>query len=162
MKLQLEQLDLLQPWPVFVLKPGYHAVVILVRIGAIPIGEVMARPVRNRVVTHRRLRRRIARHHASAIIRALIREGLSAGPAALRDHPASNPVDLRSGQVAKLRQYVHDDILNPQGLADAYQQWSRSAQASPSYEHVPVTVVVCTRDRAEQLQACLQNLRQLD
>ena len=48
MKIQFEQLDLLKPWPTFELRHGYHALRVLVRVGTIPIGEVLTRPARKR------------------------------------------------------------------------------------------------------------------
>ena len=61
MRIQLEEIDLMQPWPTLKLQEGYHAIRVIVRIGVVPIGEVMTRPAVSRRVTPRRLRRRIAK-----------------------------------------------------------------------------------------------------
>src|SRR5215210_3349240 len=87
MKIQLEQIDLLQPWPQIALREGYHAVRVLAYVGTAPLGEVTSRPARRRVVTHRGLRKRLARKHALTLLRMLAREGLSAGPEALKAFP---------------------------------------------------------------------------
>ena len=88
MKIQLEQIDLLQPWPEIALRPGYHAVRVLAYVGTAPLGEVMCRPARRGVIAHRNLRKRIARKHSLTLLRMLAREGLTAGPDALNhvDH----------------------------------------------------------------------------
>ena len=93
MKIQMEQLDLLAPWPPFTLRDGYYAIRVLVRIGTLPIGDVYLRPVRKRVVTNDRLRRRIARRYADAITQALPSTTPRKIDAIL--DPAGVPADLR-------------------------------------------------------------------
>ena len=84
MKIQLEQIDLLSPWPELTLRPGYHAVRVLAYLGTAPVGEVLCRPARSGKIAPRRLRKRLARRIWLPLLRMLAREGLAAGPDALR------------------------------------------------------------------------------
>jgi hypothetical protein len=111
-KIQLEHLDLMQAWPRLELREGYHALNVLVRIGQIPIGEVMVRPARQRVVSHERLARRVAHKLAYNTIRALVRDGISAGPEALTAHPLVQRFARLSGNHwERARDYVRDHLL---------------------------------------------------
>jgi hypothetical protein len=78
MKIQLQELDLLKPWPAMSLGSGYHAVRVLVRLGKIPVGEVMTRPSRRGTVIPQRLARRIARRLMFPLLKLLSRRALSA------------------------------------------------------------------------------------
>ena len=113
MRIQLEQIDLLQPWPQIALRPGYHAVRVLVYVGTAPLGEVTARPARRGVVTHRGLRKRIARKHSLTLLRMLAREGLSAGPDALKafDPDAKSNYLLSWSKWRQSAQWVERNLL---------------------------------------------------
>src|SRR5687768_1095812 len=134
MKIQLEQLDVLQPWPQFVLRDGYRTMCILVRLGQIPIGQVFTRPVRRRVVSHRRLRKRIAATLTWPLLKNLAREGLCAGPEALQSFlPLAWPahsMSLTDGEITK--RYVRDHILEPEGLPSPLREWVQHSQAKQS------------------------------
>lgn len=135
MKIQMEQLDLLAPWPTFALREGYHAVRVLVRLGTLPIGDVYLRPVRKRIVAHDRLRRRIARKYGPAVLKALAVE-----------------------PTCKV-----EEILVPQGVPhDVRDAFVQSHEAEQARSWPEVTVAVHTRDREHLLAACLCNLKQLD
>jgi len=162
-KIQLEQLDLTQPWPKLVLKDGYHSMRILVRLGSVPIGDVMVRPTRRRVASHRGLRKRIANKHAYMILRVLSREGLSAGAELMTKAPAGASFPSIAGNHwQRARDFVQDELLRPQGLPTPYRQWVIEGQSKTPFECPAVTVVVCTRDRAQQLQGCIAHLKSLE
>ena len=164
MKVQLEQLDLLRPWPELVLRDGYRTMVILVRVGAIPIGEVFARPARRRVVSHRGLRKRIAQKHSVALLKAILHEGLTVGPEALTSVAAElfPKYTMVGAPAARTRHYVEETLLLPGGLPEPYRSWVEIAQRQQAWPMPPVTVAVCTRDRAEILEGCIENLKALD
>ena len=164
MKVQLEQFDLLAPWPHFVLRDGYRTISILVRLGTIPIGQVMMRPVRRGFVTRRRLRRRIATLLTWPLLKNLAREGLLAGPQALQSFlPLAWPsITMMQSEPAKTQKYVHDHILLPEGLSSPLREWIEQSQARQNWPQPPVTVAVCTRDRPEALEKCLKHLWELD
>jgi hypothetical protein len=148
-KIQCEQLDLLRPWPTFTMRDGYHAVNVLVRLGAIPIGEVMVRPARARVVSQRRLRRRIAKKHAVALLKNIVREGLALGPDALESVPggAFPNYAMVGNKADKTREYVEENFLLPSGLPEPFRTWVEGSHGQPSWPMPPVTIAVCTRDR---------------
>src|SRR6266542_1851085 len=83
MRIEREQPDRARPGPQLLLRDGYHAIGALVRMGGIPIGDVMVRPVRTRVASHRRLRKRISDRFPYAIVRTMMKQALAAGPDAL-------------------------------------------------------------------------------
>ena len=106
MKIQLEQIDLLQPWPDIALRPGYHAVRVLAYVGSAPLGEVMCRPARRGMISHRNLRKRIARKHSLTLIRMLAREGLTAGPDALKSFAPEARLRPRAAVVPGLVHFI--------------------------------------------------------
>jgi GT2 family glycosyltransferase len=137
MKIQLEQLDLLAPWPAMALRDGYYAVRVLVRAGVMPLGDVFLRPVRSRVITHDRLRRRIARRCAERIADAFM--------------------------CAKIDDV--DAILDPAGAPEeARKTFAKLHIETPANSLLPpsITVAIMTRGRDDLLAACIWNLRQLD
>jgi glycosyltransferase involved in cell wall biosynthesis len=164
MKIQLEQIDLLQPWPQIALRPGYHSVRVLAYVGNAPLGEVIARPARKGYVSHRNLRKRIAKKHALTLLRLLAREGLGAGPDALASFPreAKSSFLLTWSKWRQTTQWVEQNLLLPTGLPAPYRDWVVKGQASAHYPMPPVTVIVCTRDRHETLAGCIESLKQLD
>ena len=164
MKFQLEQLDLLHPWPQLVLRDGYRAMAILVRIGEIPIGEVFVRPARKRVVSHRGLRRRIARKHSGVLLKQLFREGLAVGPEALMSIPADAfpPFSMAHTPWRKTVQFVEETLLIPEGLPEPMRSWVINSQRQRSWSMPAVTVAVCTRDRQNILEGCIRHLQGLD
>ncbi len=164
MKIQLEELDLLARWPDFVLRDGYRAVRILVRIGAAPIGFVILRPVRYRLVAHHKLRRRIANLHSSAILKHLAHAGLLAGPESLQSFlPHAWPTtEISRGDVQNVRRFVERHILHPAGLPSPLREWVIRARHLPLPSTPPVTIAICTRDRADRLEAAIERLRNLD
>jgi glycosyltransferase involved in cell wall biosynthesis len=164
MKYQLEQLDLLRPWPQLTLRDGYHAIQILVRLGAIPVGEVFVRPARKRVVSHRGLRRLIARKHATPLLKNILREGLASGPEALMSVPADAfpPLTMAQAEWRKTLRFVQDELLLPDGLPEPMRSWVVNAQARRSWAMPAVTVAVCTRDRESILEGCIRHLQGLD
>src|SRR5687768_13187454 len=133
MKIQIEQLDLLGPWPAIALRDGYYAVRVLVRAGVIPIGDVFLRPARGRLVSHDRLRRRIARRLAPRILKTFPGDG----------------VDI-------------DAILLPTGAPDAIREAFQEIHGNADSPTPGVTVAVVTRGRADLLAACVCTLKQLD
>ncbi len=163
MKIQLEQLDLLDAWPQFALQDGYRAIRLLVRVGAIPIGQVHFRPVRKRVVTHRRLRRQIARLHANQLLKHLAHTAVIAGPEALGWFmPLAWPdVDLSRADQQTIRRYVEQNILLPTGLPSPLRDWVLRSMAA-AFPAPRITVALCTRDREATLERTLQQLQQLD
>ena len=164
MKIQLEQIDLLQPWPRIALKPGYHSVRVLAYVGSAPLGEVIARPARKGYVSHRNLRKRLAKKHALTLLRLLAREGLAAGPEALASFPpeAKSSFLLTWSKWRQSTQWVEQNLLLPTGLPAPYRHWVVKGQADASYPMPPVTVIVCTRDRHEVLAGCIESLKRLD
>jgi glycosyltransferase involved in cell wall biosynthesis len=164
MKIQLEQIDLLAPWPEIALRPGYHAVRVLAYVGAAPLGEVMCRPARRGVISHRSLRKRLARKHSLTLLRMLAREGLSAGPDALKAFApeVKSKFLLSWSKWKQSAAWVERNVLLSSGLPAPYRDWVIAAQAQTNYPMPPVTVVVCTRDRPEQLAGCIERLKQLD
>ena len=165
MKIQIEQIDLLQPWPRLALKDGYRAVRILVRLGEIPIGQLMMRPVRKREISHRRLRRRIAKVHSGALLKAIAKQGLLAGPEALESFlPGAWPAHVMGRtDWSKTQKYVEERILLPSGIPSPTREWFEDTEhAQRSWPAPSVTVALCTRDREEILEECIRNLRQLD
>lgn len=164
MKIQLEQFDLLQPWPRFALREGYHAVRVLAYVGSAPLGEVMCRPARKGVVSHRNLRKRLAKKHSLALLRMLAREGMRAGPDALDAFPpeARSSFLLTWSKWRQTTEWVEQSLLLPAGLPAPYRDWVTDSQARTDYPLPPITVVVCTRDRADHLKRCIDALKQLD
>lgn len=165
MKIQLEQLDLLHPWPRLALRDGYHAVRVLVRIGNAPVGEVTARPVRRqRELSHRRLRRRIARSLATPILTHCLRLGMAAGPGALQwlVTGAWGRFALAGGSPGEARRFVEESVLLPTGLPAPVRDWASDGDRPQRAPLPPITVAVCTRDREDVLEACLIRLRELD
>jgi cellulose synthase/poly-beta-1,6-N-acetylglucosamine synthase-like glycosyltransferase len=164
MRIQLEQIDLLQPWPQIALKDGYHAVRVLAFVGTAPLGEVICRPARRGTISHRSLRKRLARRHALTLLRMLARQGLSAGPEALRSFPteAKSPFLLTWSKWRQSMVWVERNLMLPAGLPAPYRDWVIQSQSHVNYLLPPVTVVVCTRDRPEALARCIESLKQLD
>ncbi len=164
MKIQLEQIDLLQPWPRLMLREGYHAVRVLAYVGSAPLGEVMCRPARKRVVSQRSLRKRLARKHSLTLLRMLAREGMRAGPAALDSFPAEAKTSflLTWSKWRQTTEWVEQTLLLATGLPAPYRDWVTQSQSQANYPMPPITVIVCTRDRAEQLAGCIDALKQLD
>jgi glycosyltransferase involved in cell wall biosynthesis len=166
MKIQLEQLDLLHPWPQITMRDGYHAVCVLVRLGAVPVGEVMMRPARRRVLSHRGLRRRIARKHTVAILKNILREGMSLGPEPLRwfMNGAWGGYQMTGSEARKTQEYVEEKFLLPTGLPSPMREWVVEAQrhGQQSWPMPAITVAVCTRDREEVLEGCIRALQELD
>lgn len=164
MKIQLETLDLLRPWPKFVLRDGYHAVNVLVRLGAVPIGEVLVRPARKRVVSYRRLRHTLAKKLAVPLLKNILREGLAAGPEAMKSIPADAFPALTMAQSdwRKSLKFIEDELLLPRGLPEPMRSWVIQAQGQRSWPMPPVTVAVCTRDREKILEECIRHLQGLD
>src|SRR5688500_16601661 len=163
-KFQLEQLDLLQPWPRIELREGYRGIQVLVRIGAIPVGDVFARPVRRRQLTHRRLRKRIVRKLSYQILKVLAREGMAAGPEVLKQFPRGmeTPYALATAHRVQIARYLERHVLDPRGLPAPFPQWIEAAKANERFECPPVTVAICTRDRPETLEGCIESLKRLD
>ncbi len=175
MKIQLEELDLMQPWPTLTLNDGYRQLRLLVRIGALPVAEIMIRPFR-RTISSDHLRRRLARSAAWNILKALIGEGLRAGPESfataisLRTNyqsnlqkdalPISGKVELMTG--TDWREFVLTQILDPAGLHPPHRDWVRQAAKNDIAPLPPLTVLVCTRDRPAILEVCLKKLLDLD
>src|SRR5688572_18516249 len=153
MKIQLEQIDLLQPWPQIALAPGYHSVRVLAYVGNAPLGEVIARPARKGIVSHRNLRKRLAKKHALTLLRMLAREGLGAGPEALASFPpeAKSSFLLTWSKWRQTTQWVEENLLLPTGLPAPYRDWVTKGQADASYPLPPVTVVTYTRVPAKGL-----------
>src|SRR5215210_1611258 len=135
MKIQLEQIDLLQPWPEISLRPGFHAVRVLAYVGTAPLGEVMARPARRGTITHRNLRKRIAAKHALTLLRMLAREGLSAGPEALKSFEADQKTSflLTWSKWKQSTQWVARNLLLPSGLPAPYRDWVIKSQSQVNY-----------------------------
>jgi glycosyltransferase involved in cell wall biosynthesis len=166
-KIQLEQLDLLAPWPRFVLREGYYAMRVVVRIGTIPIGEVMTRPARSRKPSCRRLRRRITRKLYEPIIKHMTRLAMAAGPEAMRQLPDLSEGQLVGNNVAwrtAAKRFVAKHLLRSGGMPAAFRELYERATAATqrAFELPPVTVAICTRDRADQLERCLKHLLKQD
>ncbi|MBA3272613.1 MAG: glycosyltransferase [Chthoniobacterales bacterium] len=166
MKIQLEQLDLLKPWPTFRMKPGYRAVCVMLRVGIVPLGEVLCRPVRKRLVTPGRLQRRIRRRKLALNLLKLLSTEMLRGRAILgRGTPseatAAN-VPLSTARNAQLQDFAEDHLLRPEGVSEPYRAWILAAQSATPYACPAVTVVVCTADRPAILKGCLQSLSRLD
>ncbi len=134
MKIQIEQVDLLAPWPAIAMRDGYYAVRVLVRAGTVPIGDVFVRPVRTRAVTPRRLQRRIARKYAQRIIKLLATE-----------------------QTPEL-----DGLLVPEGAPQDVCEAFANGHGQQSWPTPGATVAVYTQGKEALLAACIFNLRQLD
>lgn len=164
MRIQLEQIDLLKPWPELALRQGYHAVRVLAYVGTAPLGEVMCRPARRGVVSHRSLRKRLARKHALPLLRMLAREGLAAGPEALAAFgpEAKSAFLLTWSKWRQTMQWVEQNLLLSDGLPAPYRDWVLASQAQTTWPLPQVTVVVCTRDRHEKLAVCIEALKRLD
>lgn len=165
MRIQLEQIDLARPWPTLRLRDGYHALRVLVRIGGTPVGEVMARPVRGgRALSPRRLRRRIARKLGSAVLNVLARHAIAAGPRAMTEISAAVPEALRGVTLTTASRNVRLKLLERHlllegGLPAPWPQVVDTVRrALPEFPLPPVTIVVCTRDRADQLARCVRHL----
>jgi len=133
-KIQIEQLDLLAPWPAITMREGYYAVRVIVRAGTVSIGDVFCRPVRGRLVTPRRLQRRIARKYGQRIVEMLGTPGTS----------------------------EIDDILDPTGSPQAVREAFVEKHGPRSWPTPGVTVAVVTHGDEALLAACLCNLKQLD
>lgn len=158
MRYQFEELDLLEPWPTFTLREGYHAVRVLVRIGTIPIGEVKARPARSRKVTPQRLRRRMNDKIAARIMRTIAREAVAAGPDAIT---SAGDVKHRPWAPATrdlLGELVNRELLHAGGIPEPWNSLCRKAQSAVSFSLPRVTVAVCTRDRPRELEECIKHL----
>lgn len=158
MKIQLDQLDLLNPWPQLRLREDCHRLRLLVRMGQSPIGQVDLRP-RGGIVNHQRLRRLIARKLAAPLLRTLGELAL-AGDGQISPLAIRQPQEPLTSHWSKPIRYVRNNILDPRGLAQPLRQLVESAR-QPTHTP-PVTVVVCTRDRPARLQTCLQWLKQQD
>jgi GT2 family glycosyltransferase len=163
-KIQLEQLDLLRPWPAMRLKDGYHALAVLVRLGDVPVGQVLTRPAVRREVLPHRLAKLIARRLGYHLLKLLAREGITAGPEALAGVPAEHgrALQLATSPRKLVYQYLQRYVLLPGGLPAHYATWAQRAAATRDVQTPPVTVAICTRDRAKTLEGCLAQLKQLD
>ncbi len=164
MKIQLEQLDLLHPWPTLQLKPGYRQIRLLVRMGPLPVAQVMIRPIRPQISPNR-LRRRLARSAMWNILKALMGEALRAGPEAFtgalllpsdKHPPTAEFLTNKDWRTFTLQ------ILDPNGLQFPYRDWILQAAEKDVAPLPPVTVLVCTRERPTTLEVCLQKLTALD
>ena len=163
MKIQLAQLDLLRPWPTLTLREGYHAIRILVRVGTVPIGEVMTRPKRCPTVLPNRLSRRIVRRLTPALLRHLSRCALAAGPEAIAKLPPLPGRYVGSGSTWKsAARTLLKQILLPGGLSEPWRTICAQSQGEDRFECPPITVAVCTRDRPQELQQCIEHLLKLD
>src|SRR4029077_10603178 len=54
-KWQVENLNLLEPWPLLSFKEGYHTLCLRVWLGRVIVGEVLLRPRRGRIIPHARI-----------------------------------------------------------------------------------------------------------
>jgi glycosyltransferase involved in cell wall biosynthesis len=163
MKIQLQELDLLKPWPAMSLGSGYHAVRVLVRLGKIPVGEVMTRPSRRGTVIPQRLARRIARRLMFPLLKLLSRRALSAGPSVIAALPEMPGRPIGSGSTwKKAGEKFLRQILLPGGLPEPWAGLCVAADANERFALPPITVAVCTRDRPDELQGCIQHLLELD
>lgn len=164
MKIQLEQLDLLEPWPRIAMRDGYRAVRVLVRLGKIPIGEVLAKPTRKRVVSHRLLRKRIAAKYTTALLKNLAREALATGEDALKSIPpgAMPSIAMTHSKWNKTTKYVEEYYLLPEGLPSPMRDWVIAAQARQNWPMPLVTIAVPTRDRESVLEECIRHLQKQD
>jgi GT2 family glycosyltransferase len=161
-RIQLEEIDLMQPWPTLKLQEGYHAIRVLVRIGTTPIGEVMTRPAVSRLVYPRRLRRRIAKKLTPHILKFLSRAAIASGPDAMKSSGMPAPTIAGPSNVRHARTFVRDRVLLETGLPKPYCDWVRLGTGNEQFWMPPVTVAICTRDRPEELERCLENLKSLD
>jgi GT2 family glycosyltransferase len=164
MKWQIEQLDLTKPWPAFTLREGYHGVCVIVRLGATPIGEVFVKPTRRRTVSHRRLRKLIARQRMIPLLKNISRDGLIAGPQALAScDPKAFPThNMCLTRWQRTRDFVEEQLLRPSGLPQPFASWVERSESQINWRLPPVTVAVCTRDRNDELAACIAQLRKLE
>ena len=160
MRVQIEQLDLLGPWPRLSLREGYRDLRVQVWLGSIPVGLVAMRP-RNGTVPPGRLRRLVAKRLHDNLLRILVEESLRAGPGAIRAFPqlgASFSADWPRHTQAK---FVEQVVLGDEGLARPLRDVVASGQSAPWSHAPPVTVVVCTRNRPDNLRVCLDSLLRL-
>jgi glycosyltransferase involved in cell wall biosynthesis len=141
MKIQLEQIDLLQPWPRVTMREGYHAIHLLVRLGNLPIGDIAFRPMRRRSVTHQRLQRHILRKLGPAV-RDAVKETISTDSDA-------HAIEL-------------SDLLSPAGIPAPLRERIIAAQSQQTWPMPGLTVAVCTRDRGDILEACIRHLQEND
>lgn len=168
MKIQLEQINLLRAWPTIALRDGYHAIRVLVRIGDVPIGEVMTRSVRTGQLTPRRLARRISRKLGYAILNVLARDSIAAGPDALAQLSAEaresvRNVNLSAASWRVFGRLVEKHLLLATGLPAPWPELIHRARLrGNAYPTPPVTIIVCTRDRAGQLEGCIRHLLEID
>lgn len=166
MKVQLEQLDLLHPWPTFVMKPGYRSVCVMLRVGTVPLGAVHCRPVRKGLVTPHRIYRRIRRSGLTVKLIKLLsiemsRGRMLLGPQKPTDATATSvSVTEMSGRV--LQEFARKHLYHADGIQEPYRSLILAAQSEQPHRRPPVTVVVCTADRATTLDGCVQSLLQLD
>lgn len=145
MKWQIEQLDLLQPWPVIGLREDAYAMRILVRLGNAPVGEVRMRPARGRVVDHDRLKRRLVRELGDAICKRILAAWINAG----------SPVRTTNLKDAS-------ELLDPAGLSEPMHGWVSLSQSSHTWPTPAVTIAVASRDDADALNTCIARLLHLD
>src|SRR5207247_1207904 len=139
-KIQLAEVDLLKAWPSITLRQGYYAIRILVRLGSIPVGEVMARPRRCGTVAPQRLARRIAHRIMFPLLRQLSRAALSAGPEMIAKHPPLPGRPVGSGQAWKsAARSLLRQLLQPTGLPEPWPQVFQAAEKRDQFECPPIT-----------------------
>ena len=148
------------------MKPGYRAVCVMLRVGRVPLGEVVCRPVRKRRVTPQRLQRRIRRKYmASSLMKVLstemVRGRLALGAA--ENHPAADDsIVIGVARPKHLARFAEDHLFRPDGIAEPFRSWVIAAQEEDNHPLPPVTIVVCTADRPAVLEGCLQSLLRVD
>src|SRR5687768_9874563 len=120
--------------------------------------------MRRRVLTHRRLRKRMARRLSYQLLKILAREGMAAGCDALSQPPTGleTAYFLASSNRSLLARFLERHVLDPNGLPAPYPQWIEAARKNTTYPCPPVTVAICTRDRPDALVGCIECLKQLD
>jgi glycosyltransferase involved in cell wall biosynthesis len=133
---QIENLNLLEPWPLLSLKDGYHTICLRVWLGSVPVGEVLLRPRRGRMIPHARIARQIKRHCLDTILQTIARQDLNLDTSA--------------------------NLLDPTGLARPLRQRILEAQNQITWDLPPVTIALCTRDHQAALEATVTHLQRLD
>jgi GT2 family glycosyltransferase len=152
----------MRPWPTLRLQDGYHAARVLVRVGSIPVGEVFARPAVSRFITPKRLRRRMVKRLTPHLLKILARAALGAGPEVMKGSSVVAPVLAGPSNVRAARKFAGEKLLVPEGLPSPYRDWILAMEHQYKFQCPPVTVAICTRDRPEELERCLENLKRLD
>ncbi len=143
---KIVNLDLRQPLPSLRADAGVGGLFVVFWCGDIPVGQWLA-PLQLLPVNAVQLASIAAQRAARSVGHRLVRNGYPVPPFFLSPEPPSGPALALLLEIARPLQSFSDTARAPQSPA--------------SETNASVSVIICTRNRPEALQKCLQSLRNL-